>query len=94
MKRVILSMAAVAAMATAMPAAAQGVGAPNWGVRFSDQRIEMRIEQGLRDGSLTRREARTLRAQLRDARNTERSYTRDGRVTPARPATSTAATPR
>jgi Spy/CpxP family protein refolding chaperone len=85
MKRVILSMAAVAAMATALPAAAQGYGpqgfgTQGWGARFNDDRIEMRINQGIRDGSLTRREASTLRAQLRDARNVERAYLRDGRV--------------
>lgn len=100
MKRVILSMAAVAALATALPAAAQGYnggyndrgfngqgfggqgfGANGWGDRFNDDRIEMRINQGLRDGSLTRNEARGLRMQLRDARQVERMYIRDGRIT-------------
>ena len=85
MKRVILSMAAVAALATALPAAAQGYngqgfGPNGWGQRFNDDRIEMRINQGLRDGSLTRNEARSLRMQLRDARQVERMYIRDGRI--------------
>lgn len=80
MKRVILSLAAVAALGVAMPAAAQGFGPNGWGNRFNDDRIEMRINQGIRDGSLTRNEARTLRNQLRDARQVERMYIRDGRI--------------
>jgi len=85
MKRVLLSMATVAALATAMPAAAQGFGGgfavQGGGARFNDDRIEMRINQGIRDGSLTRNEARNLRAQLRDVRGLERAYMRDGRIT-------------
>lgn len=80
MKRVILSLTAVAALATALPAAAQGFGPQGWGNRFNDDRIEFRINQGIRDGSLTRNEARNLRAQLQDARRVERAYLRDGRV--------------
>jgi hypothetical protein len=80
MKRIILSLAAVGALATAMPAAAQGFGTSGWGNRFSDDRIEFRINQGIRDGSLTRNEARTLRRQLMNARATEARYLRDGRV--------------
>jgi hypothetical protein len=80
MKRVILSLASVAALATALPAAAQGFGPMGWGHRFDDDRIQMRINQGVRDGSLTRYEARNLRAQLRDARAVERAYIRDGRI--------------
>jgi hypothetical protein len=82
MKRLILSLAAVAGLATALPAAAQGFGPNGWGNRFNDDRIEMRINRGIRDGSLTRREARMLRIQLRDARQVERAYLRDGRVSP------------
>ena len=80
MKRVILSLAAVAALGVAMPAAAQGFGSNGWGTRFNDNRIEMRIDRGLRDGSLTRREARSLRMQLQDARRLEAAYARDGRI--------------
>jgi hypothetical protein len=80
MKRVILSLAAIGALATAMPAAAQGFGPMGWGHRFNDDRIEFRINQGIRDGSLTRNEARNLRRQLMDARMLEARYTRDGRV--------------
>ena len=87
MKRIILSMAAVAALATALPAAAQGYNghgfgdrggaAQTWGHRFDDQRIEQRIDQGVRDGSLTRGEARGLRNQLREDRRLEAAYMRD-----------------
>lgn len=80
MKRVILSLAAVAALGVAMPAAAQGFAPNGWGHRFDDNRIEMRIDRGFRDGSLTRREARTLRSQLQDARRLEAAYSRDGRI--------------
>jgi len=80
MKRVILSLAAVAALGVAMPAAAQGFGLNGWGHRFDDNRIEARIDRGIRDGSLTRREARDLRIQLQDARRLEAAYARDGRI--------------
>jgi hypothetical protein len=55
----------------------------NRGGRFEQndsRRIEMRIERGVRDGSLTRWEARGLRRQLDDVRRMERAFAWDGFV--------------
>ena len=42
--------------------------------------IEARIEQGIRDGSLTRNEANRLRNRAQDLRQLEWRYGRDGRI--------------
>lgn len=89
-KKVIISLAAVTALsAAAMPAAAQNRGydrghdrdryEQNWDridARF--QRIDNRIDQGLRNGQLSRREAVRLRAEFRDLIRLEHRYSRDG----------------
>lgn len=75
MKKTILSLLAASAVAAvALPAAAQG-----W-VPVSQRaaRVEMRIDEGVRSGGLTRHEARNLRMQLADLERLEVRYSRHG----------------
>ena len=74
MKALILSLGAAAVLAAALPASAQSFARP--GVR--DNGIEQRIDRGVRDGSLTRREAASLRDQLQNIHQIEWRYGRDG----------------
>jgi hypothetical protein len=91
MKKVLLSLAAVAAVAAALPAAAQPYGQAYGyqGQRGYDQRgwtpievrlerLHTRIERGVQNGRLTRREAQGLRMEFRDLVQRERVYSRDG----------------
>jgi hypothetical protein len=78
MKRLLTAAATLAVLATALPAAAQpwdrgGRSGPD-GV----ERIERRIDRGVRNGSLTLREARSLERQVDDLRRLERRFLRDG----------------
>ena len=88
MKKVLLSLAAVAAVAAAVPAAAQPYGNA-YGHRGYDQRawtpvevrlerLQERIQRGVQTGRLTRREAQSLRFEFRDLVQRERVYGRDG----------------
>ena len=52
-------------------------------INHRQHRQERRINQGVRSGELTRREARTLRRDERKIRNDKRMAKADGRVTPA-----------
>ena len=83
MKAIIASVAAVAALAAAMPASAQSWGGPfNGRGRVSEAaRIEQGIQVGLRNGSLTRSEAVRLQTQLRQVQQLEWRFARDGRIT-------------
>jgi hypothetical protein len=74
MKALILSLGAAAVLATALPASAQSFARPG----YQDRSIEQRIERGVRDGSLTRREANSLRDQLQRIHQLEWRYGRDG----------------
>ena len=94
MKKLILSLAAVAALAAAVPAAAQPYGGRGYDQRGYDQRgydqrgwtpievrldrLHERIQRGVESGRLTRREAQGLRAEFRDLVQRERVYGRDG----------------
>jgi hypothetical protein len=76
MKKVMISILAASTVgAAALPAAA----APGW-VPVSQRaaRVEMRIDEGVRSGGLTRGEARDLRAQLNDLQRLEVRYLRNG----------------
>ena len=83
MKKLLLSLAAVSALAaTAMPAAAQSYrhdGYARENVSRGDM-LEMRIQRSLERRQITWQEARSLREQLRDAQRVEWRYTRDGRL--------------
>jgi len=79
MKKILLSMAAVSALAIGAPAAAQYRGG------YADTRIDVRIgelqsriDAGVQQGSINRQEAQSLRMQLRDLSRLERQYARDG----------------
>ena len=82
MKRILLSVAAAAAVVTAMPAAANA--APWQPIHQRQADLEHRIDQGVRSGQLTRREADRLRDQFRDIQRLEAHYRRTdgGRLTP------------
>lgn len=94
MKKVLLSLAAVSALAASLPAAAQGYGygygqQPAYGrpgyddrawtpVQVRLERLHERIQRGVESGRLTRREAQGLRAEFRDLVQREHAYSRNG----------------
>ena len=81
MKRILLSLAAASAVLTAMPVAASA--APWQPIRQREADLDHRIDQGVRSGELTRREAARLREQFYDIQRLEARYRRtDGRLTP------------
>jgi hypothetical protein len=78
MKRTLLTLGLLAAGATAADAyhpSANGIDRRQW-------RQEQRIEQGLRDGSLTRREYWRLKQEQQRIRGLENWARRDGYLTP------------
>jgi hypothetical protein len=80
MKRVILSLIAAASLAgAAVPAFAQGPRPSDWQPLAERQdSIEHRIDDGVRSGQLTRREARSLHDQFRGLLRLEARYRHDG----------------
>jgi Ni/Co efflux regulator RcnB len=74
MKKIILTITAV----TAMAAAALPTAASAQSINQRQDRLEWRIEQGERNGSLTRYEARHLKRELRETQRLEHRYRRDG----------------
>ncbi len=69
-------IAGLGIIATALPAAAQA--APWQSVNQRQARIEARIDQGIRTGALTRREAVSLRSQFNALSQLEYRYRRSG----------------
>lgn len=81
MKKLIVSLAAVATVAgMAAPAAAQHYGRHDgWqSINQRQDRIERRIDRGIRQGDLTRREASRLREDFRHIVRLEAHYRHDG----------------
>ena len=81
MKKILLAIAAVGTLAAALPATAAPFEHGGYAGAGVDQRIReisFRIDRGMRDGSLSRREARGLRAQLDGVQRLEYRYGRDG----------------
>lgn len=84
MKKFTIMLASVAVAAAAMPAIATAAPAPNYGfdqrggawqnINARQNRIENRINQGIRSGAISRREAVQLRAQFRAIANLEARY--------------------
>ena len=76
MKRlsILAGFAAIATLAT--PIAAQA--APWQNINARQARLEARIDQGVRSGSLNRVEAQRLRAEFKDLNRLEASYRRSG----------------
>ncbi len=75
MKKILIPIVAVSALAaTTAPALAQG-----WqSINQRQANIDRRIDQGVRNGQLTRNEAYRLRAEFRDLNRLEDHYRRGG----------------
>jgi hypothetical protein len=97
MKKLLLSLAAIATVAAAAPAMAQpydgggyggGRGGYDRGGPRNDgdygnfqrriERAEYRLQRGIQNGGITRREARVLRGELAQIRMLESRYDNDG----------------
>jgi hypothetical protein len=81
MKKILLSMAAVGALAAAAPAAAQYSNVNAGGAVGISNRIanlETQIDAGIRSGSIDRNEASRLRSELWEIRRLERRYSSNG----------------
>lgn len=80
MKNTILTLVAAATLAgTAAPAFAQGPRARDWQpLSLRENQIERRIDNGMRNGQLTRREARRLHREFNDLLRLEARYERNG----------------
>jgi hypothetical protein len=80
MKKLLLAMSAIPALAIAMPVAAQ-VNVYNdtsVGIQHRLVNLDSRIDAGLRAGTITQSEARALRIELRQLARLERRYSRNG----------------
>ena len=83
-KKAILPLVAVTALSAAVPAAAQSYrGYDRWDQNWDRidrrfERIDHRTDQGVRNGSLSRREAVRLRAEFRSLIQLERRYSING----------------
>jgi hypothetical protein len=79
MKKILLTMAAVSAVAIAAPSAAQYQrGSAEVGLDARTDQLGARIDAGVRQGSISAQEASSLRIQLRDLERLERRYSRGG----------------
>lgn len=77
MKTFLAMAAAVGALTIAAPAAAQSYG--GWQpINQRQAQLDQRIDQGVRNGALTRREASTLRAEFNQIARIEADYRRNG----------------
>lgn len=74
MKKLIAGILAVSAIAAAAPASAQA-----WqNINQRQAQLDRRIDVGVRNGQLTRREAEEMRRQFRVIANLETTYRRSG----------------
>lgn len=83
MKKILMAMTALGAIAAAAPASAQYANANvnaggAVGIDNRIARIEQRIDAGIRAGTISRAEARDLRLRLRDIRQLDYRYGRNG----------------
>lgn len=90
MKKALIPVLAIAAASVAVPAAAQSYDRHDRGDRYEQNhgrwqsisnrkhQLDRRIDVGLRNGSLSRREASRLSAELNSLVRLERSYMRGG----------------
>lgn len=74
MKRFAIALASLGIAATALPAAA----APWQSINARQARLDARIDQGVRNGTLTRNEAYRLRGEFRQIAGLERRYRANG----------------
>jgi len=75
MKKIMMTMAAVSALAMAGPVTAQNATG-NFDVRINQ--LQTNLQAGVQSGRITRREAVPLREQLRQLSQLERQYSRNG----------------
>ncbi len=80
MNKLLLSMAAVGAIAVAAPAAAQIRSNADVGMGISNRiaQLDARISAGIQTGEINRTEARSLRLQVRELRQLDRQYSYNG----------------
>ncbi|MET1111347.1 MAG: hypothetical protein ABWX67_07475 [Allosphingosinicella sp.] len=80
MNRILLSMAAVGAIAVAAPAASQTWSNADSGMGISNRiaQLDARISAGISTGEINRTEGRSLRLQVRELRQLERQYSYNG----------------
>jgi hypothetical protein len=80
MNKVLLSMAAMGAIAVAAPAASQSWSNANgsMGIENRIAQLDARIQAGISTGEINRTEARDLRMQVRELRRLERQYSYNG----------------
>ena len=90
MKKALIPLLAIAAASVAVPAAAQHYDRYDRGDRYEQNRggwrsisnrkyqLDRRIDVGIRNGALSRREARGLQTQLNSLIRLERNYLRGG----------------
>ena len=89
MKKALIPLLAIAAASVAVPAAAQHYDRYDRGDRYEQNRgwrsisnrkyqLDRRIDVGIRNGALSRREARGLQTQLNSLIRLERNYMRGG----------------
>jgi hypothetical protein len=82
MKKFTILLASIATAAAAVPAVAIAAPMPGYGmqqgawqnINARQNRIEAKINQGIRSGALTQREAMQLRGQFRSIANLEARY--------------------
>ncbi|MDQ0462382.1 hypothetical protein QO010_000130 [Caulobacter ginsengisoli] len=78
MKKIILGLAATAALAAAMPAAAQSFAPSLRQVNYREAQLNQQIRYGAQRGALTGYEVRDLRIKLAEVDRLERYYVRSG----------------
>ena len=90
MKKALIPLLAIAAASVAVPAAAQNYDRHDRGDRYEQNQgnwqsisqrkyqLDRRIDNGLRNGALSRREATRLKSELNTLVRLERSYMRGG----------------
>jgi hypothetical protein len=80
MKKILLAMTALTALAAAAPAAAQYSNRAQIGTGIEARigELDTRLDAGIRHGSISRDEARSLRTEMRMLVRLERQYGRDG----------------
>jgi hypothetical protein len=76
MKRIVMSLLCASAVLAIAPAAAQA--APWMSINQRQANLEQRIDQGVRSGELTRREAVRLRSEFGSLNRLEARYRRSG----------------
>ena len=80
MNKILLSMAAVGAIAVAAPAASQNWSNAGGGMGISNRiaQLDARLSAAIQSGEINRTEARSLRMQVRQLQRLEQQYSYNG----------------